>query len=256
MTDAKKGSLTQHEAYLNLYLTTDQRGNNMANDRNTLKVWDPLIRIGHWTLVLAFFAAYFSEDDFMTLHVWAGYVVGAYLLTRILWGFIGGKYARFSNFVYSPAKIIDYLKHLVARKSQHYIGHNPAGGAMVIALLLCLSATTFTGLKLYAVEDNKGPFAISAEQTKTQIQFSNLISVAKADDQDSEDEESEQIDNDHEADKPGEEYWEELHEVFANLTLLLVFLHVLGVVVSSYIDKEKLVKAMLTGEKDIDDTYQ
>jgi len=228
----------------------------MTNDRNTVKVWDPLIRIGHWILVLGFFTAYFSEDDFKTLHVWAGYVVGAYLLARITWGFIGSKYARFYNFVYSPTKIFQYLKHLVARKSQHYIGHNPAGGAMVIALLLSLSATTFTGLKLYAVEDNKGPFAISAEQSKTQIQFSNLISVANADDQDSEVEESEEIENNHEADKPGEDYWEELHEVFANLTLLLVFLHISGVIVSSYIDKEKLVKAMLTGKKDIDDTYK
>jgi cytochrome b len=226
----------------------------MINDKKTLKVWEPLIRIGHWTLVIAFFTAYFTEDDFMTLHAWAGYVVGAYLLIRILWGFVGGKYARFSNFVYSPVKIIGYLKNLITRKPQHYIGHNPAGGAMVIALLLSLSATALTGLKLYAVEDNKGPFAISAIQAETQIQAFSLISVAKA--EEDEDEESELIDNEKEADKQGEAYWEELHEIFANLTLLLVFLHILGVAISSYIDKEKLVKAMLTGKKDIDDTYQ
>ena len=221
----------------------------MINDKKTLKVWDPLIRIGHWTLVIAFFTAYFTEDDFMTLHAWAGYIVGAYVLIRILLGFVGGKYARFSNFVYSPVKILGYLKNLIALKPQHYIGHNPAGGAMVIALLFSLSATTFTGLKLYAVEENKGPFAISEEQA--QIQSLNLISVAKAEDQDSEDEEFERR-----IDKESEEFWEELHEVFANLTLLLVFLHVFGVVVSSYIEREKLVKAMFTGEKDIDDTYR
>ncbi|MGJ0427928.1 cytochrome b/b6 domain-containing protein [Methylobacter sp.] len=226
----------------------------MTNDKKTLKVWEPLIRIGHWTLVIAFFTAYFTEDDFMTLHVWAGYVVGAYLLIRILWGFVGGKYARFSNFVYSPVKIIGYLKNLITRKPQHYIGHNPAGGAMVIALLLSLSATALTGLKLYAVEDNKGPFALSTKQAETQIQVFSLISVAKA--EEDEDEESELVDSKKEAHKQDEEYWEELHEIFANLTLLLVFLHILGVAISSYIDKEKLVKAMLTGKKDIDDTYQ
>lgn len=225
-------------------------------NKKTLKVWDPLIRIGHWTLVIAFFTAYFTEDDFMTLHVWAGYAVGAYLLTRILWGLVGGKYARFSHFAYSPVKIIGYLKNLIARKPQHYIGHNPAGGVMVIALLLSLSATALTGLKLYALEDNKGPFAVSAKQAETQIQAFSLISVAKAEENEDEIEESELIDNEKKADKQGEEYWEELHEAFANLTLLLVFLHILGVVVSSYIDKEKLVKAMLTGKKDIDDTYQ
>lgn len=224
----------------------------MTNDKRTLTVWEPLIRIGHWTLVIAFFTAYFAEDDFMALHVWAGYTVGAYLLTRVLCGFVGGKYARFSHFVYSPVKIMGYLKNLIACKPQHYIGHNPAGGAMVIALLVSLAATTLTGLKLYAVEDNKGPFAISAQQAQTQIQPASLISRAKKEDNKST---GEVIDNEHELAKQGEEYWEELHEVFVNLTLLLVFLHIMGVIVSSYIDKEKLVKAMLTGKKDIDDTY-
>lgn len=213
--------------------------------KNTLKVWDPLVRIGHWTLVAAFFTAYFSEDDLMSLHAWAGYVVGAYVIIRIIWGLVGSKYARFSHFIYSPSRTIGYLKQLAAGKAQHYVGHNPAGGVMVIALLLCLSATTFTGLKLYAAEENKGPFALSAEQLATQKQELALKLVSSPTNQENDDEE-----------KSGEEFWEELHEIFANLTLFLVFLHIVGVAVSSRIDKEKLVKAMLTGEKDIDDTYQ
>ncbi len=229
----------------------------MINKKESVKVWGPLIRIGHWTLVIAFFTAYLTEDDLMPIHVWAGYVVGGYLLMRIVWGFVGGKYVRFSHFVYSPARVTDYLKNLIARKPQHYIGHNPAGGAMVIALLLSLTGTAVTGMKLYAVEDNKGPFALSAEQLQTQIQSASLISVAKAEDakDDDEDDKSEAAAT-HRVDEQSEEFWEELHEFFANLTLLLVFLHILGVVVSSYVDKEKLVKAMFTGKKDIDDTYQ
>jgi cytochrome b len=230
----------------------------MINKNESVKVWNPLIRIGHWVLVIAFFTAYFTEEDFMSIHVWAGYIVGVYLLMRILLGFVGERYVRFSNFVYSPVKITAYLKNLIARKPQHYIGHNPAGGAMVIALLLSLIGSTVTGLKLYAVEDNKGPFAISAEQVQTQFQSAALISVAKAEDakDDDEDEESERADTNHKVDKQSEEFWEESHELFVNLTLLLVFFHILGVIVSSYVDKEKLVKAMLTGKKDIDDTYQ
>lgn len=230
----------------------------MAKKQLTVKVWDPLVRIGHWTLVVAFFTAYFTEDDFMAQHIWAGYIVGAYVLIRTLWGFLSGKHARFSEFVYSPAKIMGYLKNLISRKPQHYIGHNPAGGIMVIALLLCLAGTTLTGLKLYAVEDNKGPFAITTKQAHLQSQPFSLISVAKAEENDNEEEseESELIDNNQEVDKQSEKYWEELHEFFANLTLLLVFLHIVGVIVSSAIDKENLVKAMLTGKKDIDDTYQ
>jgi cytochrome b len=174
-----------------------------------------------------------------------------------VWGFIGGKYVRFSRFIYSPARIIDYLKNLIARKPQHYIGHNPAGGAMVITLLLSLAGTAVTGMKLYAVEDNKGPFSLSAEQLQTQTHSATLISVAKADDikDDDEDDKAEAATT-HRVDEQSEEFWEELHEFFANLTLLLVFVHILGVIVSSYVDKEKLVKAMLTGKKDVDDTYQ
>jgi cytochrome b len=232
--------------------------NAMINKSKSVKVWGPLIRIGHWTLVIAFFTAYLTEDDLMSVHVWAGYIVGCYLIMRMIWGFVGGKYARFSHFVYSPARIAGYLKNLIARKPQHYIGHNPAGGAMVIALLLSLTGTAATGMKLYAIEDNKGPFAISAQQVQTQLQSVSVISAAKAEDakDNDADEESESAGTNHLVDKQSEEFWEELHEFFANLTLLLVFFHLLGVVVSSYVDKEKLVKAMLTGKKDIDDTYQ
>lgn len=230
----------------------------MINKKESVKVWEPLIRIGHWTLVIAFFTAYLTEDDLMPVHVWAGYIVGGYLVMRIVWGFIGSKYVRFSHFVYSPARIVAYLKNLVARKPQHYIGHNPAGGAMVIALLLSLTVTTVTGMKLYAVEDNKGPFALSAEQLQAQVNSASLISVAKAEGSkdDDKDDEFEAAATTHRVDEQSEEFWEELHEFFANLTLLLVFLHIFGVVVSSYVDKEKLVKTMLTGKKDIDDTYQ
>lgn len=227
----------------------------MTTIKKPVHVWSPLIRIGHWTLVISFFTAYFTEDDFMNLHVWAGYIVGMYLLMRILWGFVGGKYVRFRSFIYSPAKIIGYLKNLITLKPQHYIGHNPAGGAMVIALLVSLIGTTLTGMKLYAVEENKGPFAITAQQAQIQIQSVSLMSEAKAEDDD-DDEESKVINNGHIIDKQAEEFWEELHELFANLTLLLVFLHVGGVIVSSIVDKEKLVKAMITGKKDIDETYQ
>jgi cytochrome b len=228
--------------------------NNMTTIKKTIQVWSPLIRIGHWTLVIAFFTAYFTEDDFMNLHAWAGYIVGIYLLIRIVWGFMGAKYACFGNFIYSPTKILGYLKNLIARKPQHYIGHNPAGGAMVIALLVSLAGTTLTGMKLYAVEENKGPFTITAQQALLKIQSVSLITEAKAEDDD-EDEESKDLDIDHKVDKQAEEFWEELHELLANLTLLLVFLHIGGVIASSIIDKEKLVKTMLTGEKDIDDTY-
>jgi cytochrome b len=228
----------------------------MTSQKITVKVWDPLIRIGHWTLVAAFFTAYFTEDDLLTAHVWAGYTVGAYLLIRILWGFIGTRHARFRHFIYSPAKTVDYLRNLIARRPQHYIGHNPAGAAMVMALLLSLTATTFTGLKLYAVEEHKGPLALTDKQFNMTLSKLTPVSVASAEDDDDDETASNENNLETADNKKAEAFWEESHEFFANLTLLLVLVHVAGVILSSRIDKENLVKTMITGKKEIDDRYQ
>jgi cytochrome b len=211
----------------------------------TVKVWDPIVRIGHWTLVIAFFTAYFTEDDFMTQHIWAGYVLASIVVFRIIWGLIGSKHARFSDFVYKPSAIFGYLKGLAQRKPQHYLGHNPAGGAMVIALLFSLCVTVYSGFALYAVENNAGPFAdiygasAHRNQVDSHVKFA-IISKALADE-----------DMGQKVNEQDEEFWEGLHEFFANFTLLLVALHVAGVILSSKIDKENLIKAMFTGRKDI-----
>ena len=101
----------------------------MASTKNTIKVWDPVVRIGHWTLVLTFFTAYFTDADFMDLHVWAGYVIGAVVCFRLIWGFVGSRHARFADFVKSPAAILRYMRDLKGKRSKGYIGHNPVGGA-------------------------------------------------------------------------------------------------------------------------------
>ena len=209
-----------------------------------VRVWDPVVRIGHWTLVGSFFIAYFSEDDFLTLHVWAGYVLGAVVLFRVLWGLIGSRHARFSDFLCSPVKVITYLKNLRKGTADHYLGHNPAGGVMIILLLVMLSATTYTGLELYAIEENAGPLAALGEMPA--IENGNfLVSAAYADSN----EDEEYMKHGSAVDEEAEEFWEELHEWFANLTLMLIILHVTGAIISSYLHKENLIKAMVTGKK-------
>ncbi len=204
-----------------------------------IRVWDPVVRIGHWTLVACFFIAYFTEDDLLTLHVWAGYVLGAVVLFRLLWGFVGSTHARFSDFLYSPAKVAAYLRSLRKGPVAHYVGHNPAGGVMIILLLLFLSATVYTGLELYAVEEHAGPLAV----------LDPASGYADSDDDGDEDEDEEERERRSGVDEDAEEFWEDLHELFANLTLMLVILHVSGAVVSSYLHQENLVKAMITGKK-------
>lgn len=200
----------------------------------TVKVWDIAVRIFHWSLVAAFTTAYLTGEENEFLHVNAGYIVLGLVAFRVVWGFIGTQHARFSDFIYSPAKIFAYARSLAAGTPKHYLGHNPLGGVMVIALLLSLSITCISGMKLYAAEDGKGPLANATPPS--------LIAAAYA---------HEGEDGRHEALNPKEaETWEEIHELFVNLTLGLVILHIAGVVVSSVLHKEKLVKAMITGNKE------
>lgn len=202
------------------------------NNEAQIKVWDPLLRIFHWSLVAAFTLAYVTEDEWQNLHVWAGYIVAGLITFRLVWGFVGPQHARFSDFLFTPATVISYLKEMVALRAKRYIGHNPAGGAMVLALLLSLAATTLSGMQLYAVEENAGPFA--------QIELNSLSPIASA--------MADEDEHEGEGHKEGG-VWKEVHEFFANFTLLLVVLHIAGVVVSSLAHNENLPRAMVTGKK-------
>lgn len=202
---------------------------------NEIKVWDPLVRIFHWSLVAAFTIAYLTEDEWQSLHVWAGYTVAGLVAFRLVWGFIGPEHARFGDFVFSPSMVFGYLRDMIAHRARRYLGHSPAGGAMVIALLISLAATTLTGMQLYAVEENRGPFA--------SIQMEKLSPIGSA----MADEEEHEYGEGH--DEGDGEFWEELHEFFANFTLLLVFMHIAGVIVSSAAHGENLPRSMITGKK-------
>ena len=202
-----------------------------------IRVWDPLIRLFHWGLVLAFTVAYLSGDEESGLHIYSGYVVLGLIAFRVLWGLVGTRYARFSNFVYSPGIVIQYLKDLVAKKPKHYIGHNPAGGAMVIVMILSLFVVSVSGLKVYAIEEGLGPLAGG-------LPALTVITPAYADNDD-----HEKNGNGHSEDEEAEEFWEEIHEVSSNFMLLLIILHITGVIVSGRLHDEHLVKAMLNGKK-------
>jgi cytochrome b len=130
--------------------------------QNSIKVWDPLIRIFHWSLVIFFTVAFLSGDEESSLHIYSGYAVIGLVLFRILWGFVGTEHARFRDFIFGPSKVIQYLKSMASSTPQRYIGHNPAGGYMVVALLATLLVVTFTGLKVYGTEGH-GPLAANNE---------------------------------------------------------------------------------------------
>lgn len=185
-----------------------------SNTPDRIKVWDGFVRIAHWLLVAGFFVAYFTEDDVLTVHTWAGYLVGSIVVLRVGWGFVGPEYARFSSFAYGPVKAIRYLFGLFRRHGERYLGHSPAGGAMVILLLISIAATVWSGLTVYAYDRGAGPLA-------------GFFPRGGA----------------------AEDFWEEVHEFFANFTLVLVGLHIAGVALASFAHRENLVRAMITGYK-------
>jgi cytochrome b len=170
----------------------------------TVRVWDPLVRVFHWSLAASFLGAWLIGEDGGQLHRALGYTALVLIAFRLLWGVIGTRHARFASFIPSPRTLRNYVGDVAAHREKRYLGHNPAGAAMIVALLLTVAATGVTGWMM------------------TTDAFW------------------------------GAEWVEDVHEVFANGTLLLVALHVGGVIFSSLRHRENLVRAMITGRKRVE----
>ncbi len=165
-------------------------------------VWDIPTRVFHWSLAVSFATSYLTSESerLAAIHVTSGYILLGLIAFRLAWGFIGSRYARFSEFVRGPAAVIDYAKSLLAGRPRHFIGHNPAGAVAIVLLLVLGLATGATGYAMY--------------------------------------------------NELGGEWLEEVHEACANAMLAVVVIHVLGVIASSLLHRENLVRAMITGRKD------
>lgn len=112
------------------------------------RVWDPFVRVFHWVLVAASVVAYFSHGGYLAAHRIAGYAIAALVVLRIAWGFVGPTHARFADFVVGPTRLAAYFGLLLRRREPRYVGHNPAGGAMIVVMLILLVALSVTGFML------------------------------------------------------------------------------------------------------------
>lgn len=174
-----------------------------TTDRIPVRVWDPLVRLFHWTVVTGVFVAWFTED-WRSVHKFTGYVVLGAVLVRIVWGFTGTRHARFADFVRGPREVLGYALDVLRGREPRHLGHNPLGGAMVVALLVTLLVVTVSGWMM------------------TLDAFW------------------------------GEDWVEDLHETAVNLLIFgLVPLHLAGVVFTSLRERVNLVKAMITGVKEL-----
>jgi cytochrome b len=185
-------------------------------------VWDPYIRVSHWLLAAAI-AIDWITDEPRWMHVWLGYLAAALVALRVLWGFVGTEHARFASFITGPRAVVDYLAGLVRFSSPRYLGHSPAGGAMIVALLVMIAATVGTGFVNLAQDQGTGPLAAMVAKVERPPRV------------------------------PGQRrpplVSKQVHETVANITLVLVLLHVGGVALASFAHKENLVAAMITGRK-------
>lgn len=169
--------------------------------RTRVFVWDLPVRMFHWLLAASFAGAFLTAESerYRDIHVALGYTVLGLVAFRLLWAFVGTRYARLSSFAFGPLAVIDYFKSLLTFHPKHYVGHNPAGSWVIYALVVLALLAGATGYATY---------------------------------------------ND-----VGGHWLEEFHEGAANVMLTLVIVHIAGVLVSSFVHRENLVKAMVTGYK-------
>lgn len=177
-----------------------------------VKVWDLGVRIFHWMVAALVAVAFWTseEDETLRLHAFVGVLVLLALGARTLWGFVGSKHARFRDFVRSPREVLAYARGYVKGRPAHHLGHNPLGAVMVVMLLLTLAVITVSGTLTFLGPEWDGPLPLSAA----------AVDVIK-----------------------------EVHELAAHVLPWLVVLHVLGVIVSSRLERQNLVKSMFTGYK-------
>ena len=164
-------------------------------------VWDVPTRVFHWLQVLSFGGAYllaFSER-FRDYHDALGFILLGLLVFRLLWGFVGTGYARFSSFLFKPREIMDYLRGMAKGKLMHYLGHNPVGSVSVWLLLALGLFICVTGVM--SLQDDASDRVV------------------------------------------------DLHGLATKIMLAVIFLHLAGVLLSSILHRENLVRAMITGYK-------
>jgi cytochrome b len=186
----------------------------MNRDAPRVKVWDLPVRLFHWLLVAAFALSWYSGEqglEWVDIHIWSGYTIITLVGFRILWGLAGSETARFTDFLRGPRRVLAYLRGWL-RGEEHALGHNPAGGWMVLVMLVLLLGQGITGL--FATDDIffDGPLGgwVSGD---TQSWLTG---------------------------------W---HKTLFDILLGLIALHIVAVVLYRLVRREDLVRPMVTGYK-------
>ena len=190
---------------------------NLATNLISAPVWDGFVRVFHWSLVLLFAASVATGKvggEWMVWHMRSGYAILALVTFRLIWGFVGGEYARYVSFLTGPIRAMKFAKGLLGKTQQHVIGHNPVGGWMVIVLLLLLATQAMLGLFSNDEIATTGPLARYVSD-ETSIALMGR------------------------------------HRTIGDILLALVGIHVAAVLFHVVVKKEGLIRAMFNGKKDL-----
>lgn len=181
----------------------------------SILVWDIPTRLFHWLLAGSFAVGWLSaeSDEWLSVHTFSGYLMLGLIVFRLLWGFAGGHYARFASFKFAPLAGWIYTREVLTGRAKRHVGHNPAGSQAIFLLLALGVAVGLTGIFTMGGEEQQGAVA-------------GLTSIAVG------------------------RMFKEAHEITATLMLLIVIAHLAGVAVESWLHKENLPRAMVTGYKD------
>lgn len=196
--------------------------------------WDPVVRITHWTIAAAVLLNGLVTEGGDTVHVWIGYAMVAMLVLRLLWGVVGTEEARFSAFRPSLSAARAHIGDMLARRTRWHRSHNPLGTLMVYAFWATLTVVAATGITMAG-----SPFDARPEPAAEAVAPGNAAPMAgatagEADDADDEEEDGVLV---------------EIHEIAANLLLILAAIHVGGVALESWLSGRNLAREMVTGRR-------
>ncbi len=178
-----------------------------------MRVWDAPTRLFHWAIVVLIAVSYFSmKFDKVELHYLSGYTMLALLLFRLCWGIFGSETARFRQFLRSPVAGLRHFADFTKREPDREVGHNAAGGWMVLVMLLALAVQAVTGLFAGDPIEGGGPFLDQIGRAPQ-----HLLST--------------------------------IHQVNFNIILALISIHVIAIIVYAVVKRHDLVRPMITGKK-------
>ena len=196
--------------------------------------WDPVVKITHWSIVIAILANALVTEEGSGAHIWVGYALAAILVLRLLWGLIGPAEARFSAFPPSPRRALGHLRDIRVGKKEVHRSHNPLGALMVYAIWSMLGVIIASGIAMAGP-----PSTAFLDRTGRSGEVTQKVAVERSD---------------HDADEAaggagGEEsVWEEVHETAVNLLYILIALHIAGVVFETRRSGREILLAMLPGQ--------